>query len=77
MWKSIVQGTDDSIVRGMRIAACKRKAANTHSEYVILIALPLQQCLHERVSVLRYTGRSLPVWLYVSLMLVFKGLCVM
>ena len=27
----------------------------THSEYVILIAFPLQQWLHERASVLRYT----------------------
>ena len=31
------------------------KATNTHSEYVILIALPLQQWLHERPSMLRYT----------------------
>ena len=30
------------------------KAADTHSEYVILFAFPLQQWLHERVSVLRY-----------------------
>jgi len=28
---------------------------NTHSEYVILIAFPLQQWLHERASMLRYT----------------------
>ena len=27
----------------------------THLEYVIFITSPLQQCLHERVSVLRYT----------------------
>jgi len=31
------------------------KATNTYSEYVILIAFPLQQWLYERVSVLRYT----------------------
>ena len=54
MWKIIVRGTDESIVRRMRIARCIRKAANAHSEYVILIALPLQQWLHERVSILRY-----------------------
>jgi hypothetical protein len=30
------------------------KATNTHLEYVIPIAVPLQQCLHERFSVLRY-----------------------
>jgi len=28
---------------------------NTHSEYVILIALFLQQWLHESASILRYT----------------------
>jgi len=32
------------------------KAAATHSEYVILIAFPLQQCLHERASMFRYTN---------------------
>jgi hypothetical protein len=31
------------------------KATNTHSEYVILIALPLYLWLHDRASVLRYT----------------------
>jgi hypothetical protein len=39
----------------MRIACWTRKATNTHSEYVMLMALPLQQWLHERVSVLRFT----------------------
>jgi len=29
------------------------KAKNTHSEYVILSAFPLQQWLHERASILR------------------------
>jgi hypothetical protein len=33
----------------------KVKATNTHSEYVIRIAFPLQQWLHERASMLRYT----------------------
>ena len=39
----------------MRIASWIPKAANTHSEYVMLIALPLQQSLHEHASMLRYT----------------------
>jgi hypothetical protein len=39
----------------MRIARWIRKATNTHSEYVTLIAFPLQQWLHERASMLRYT----------------------
>ena len=58
MWKNIVergQATDDSIIRRMRFAFWIRKATNTHSEYVILIAFSLQQWLHERASVLRYT----------------------
>ena len=40
----------------MRFACWITKAANTDSEYVILIAFPLQQWLHERTSVLRYTN---------------------
>jgi hypothetical protein len=39
----------------MRNACWIHKATNTHSEHVILIAFPLQQWLHERVSMLRYT----------------------
>jgi len=39
----------------MRIAYWIHKATNTHSEYVIRIAFPLQQWLQERASVLRYT----------------------
>jgi len=31
------------------------KATDTTSEYVILIAIPLQQWLHERASLLRYS----------------------
>ena len=39
---------------GMRIACWIHKATNTHLEYVILIAFPLQQCLHERALILHY-----------------------
>jgi len=39
----------------MRIAFWIPKATNTHSQYVILIAFPLQKWLHERASMLRYT----------------------
>jgi hypothetical protein len=31
------------------------EATNTESEYVVFIAFPLQQCLHERASMLSYT----------------------
>jgi hypothetical protein len=39
----------------MRIACRIPKAADTHTEYVILIAFLLKQWLHERASMLRYT----------------------
>jgi len=39
----------------MRIAYWVSKATDTHSEFVVVIAFPLQEWLHERVSVLRYT----------------------
>jgi hypothetical protein len=38
----------------MRIACWITNVADIHSEYVILIALPQQQWLHERNSTLRY-----------------------
>jgi len=39
----------------MRIACWISKATNTHSQYVIIIACPLQKWLYERASVLRRT----------------------
>ena len=47
------QNTDDNIIWHMPIACWIPKATNTHSEYAIPIAFPLQQ--RERTSVLRYT----------------------
>ena len=35
------------------------KATDTHSEYVILIAFPLQQWLHERALILRLYVHSI------------------
>jgi hypothetical protein len=40
----------------MRIACWIPKARNINSEYVSLIALQLQQWLHESVSMLRYNS---------------------
>jgi hypothetical protein len=45
----------------MRIACGLPKAKNTHSHYVILIAFPLQQWVHERAPKLRYTCIACPV----------------
>ena len=39
----------------MRIARWIPKAAKTYSEYVMLVAFPLQQWLHERASLLPHT----------------------
>jgi hypothetical protein len=48
MWKNTVQpGRPQMTVLRMRIACWIPKATNTHSEYVIRIAFPLQQWLHE------------------------------
>jgi len=43
------------VVRRMRIACWIPKATNSHTDCVILIDFPLQQWLHERASMLRYT----------------------
>jgi hypothetical protein len=42
-------------IRRMSIACWVPKATKTHAQYVTLIAFPLQQRLHERASMLRYT----------------------
>ena len=39
-----------------RIGCGITKATDTHLEYVILIAFPMQQWLRERASMLRYTS---------------------
>jgi len=39
----------------MRKQCCITKTTDTHSKYIILIGFALQQWLHERASLLRYT----------------------
>jgi len=39
----------------MSFACWTNNTTNTHSEYVIFLAFPLQQWLGERASMLRYT----------------------
>jgi len=56
MWKNIVErGRPQMTIWRMRITSWIPKATDTHLEYVILIALPLQQSLRERSSILGYT----------------------
>jgi len=56
MWKNTVQpdGPQMTIWR-MRIEYWVTKATNSHSEFETPIAFPLQQLLHDRASLLRYT----------------------
>jgi len=56
MWKNVVQpDAPQMTVWRMRIACWISKSKSTHSEYVLLTALPLQQWLHERALMLRYS----------------------
>jgi hypothetical protein len=57
MWKITVKPdmSHDYVTRSMLIACWKSKTRDTHSKYVFLIAFPQQDCLRERVSMLRYT----------------------
>jgi hypothetical protein len=55
MWKNIVEpGRPQMTIRRMRIACWITKNININLQYVILIAFPLPQWLHERTSVLCY-----------------------
>ena len=67
MWKNIIElGRPQMTIWRMRIACWIHKATNTHSEYVILIDVPLQKWLHERASLLRdtYTACLVFLWLW-------------
>ena len=56
MWENIVErGGPRMTIWHMRIACWIPKATNTHSQYVILIVVSLQQWMQERASKLRYT----------------------
>jgi hypothetical protein len=53
MWKNIVEpGSPHMTIWHMLIASWIPKATNTHSEYVIIIAFPLQQWLVKHASML-------------------------
>jgi len=55
MWKNVVERDRQQTIWRMRIACWIPNATNTHSDNVILTALPLQQWLHDRPAVLRFT----------------------
>jgi len=47
------------------------KATNAYSEYVIVIAFPLEQWLHERAPMLRYTYIACVVMVHLTLSSMF------
>jgi hypothetical protein len=68
MWKNIVEVDRPQMTKlRMSFEFWIYKAANTHSEYKIIIAFPPQQWLHERSSVLRYSYTACPVFPHPSL----------
>jgi hypothetical protein len=63
-----MQATDDNIIRRMRFACWVTKATDTHSDYVILIAVPRQHWLRERASVLHYS--PFPVLFFIIIIII-------
>ena len=56
MWKNNAAPEKPHLtILRMRISFCIPTTIHTYPEYVIFIAFPLQQWLHERASMLRYT----------------------
>jgi hypothetical protein len=59
------QATDDNILQLMRFPRWITKATNTHSQYVMSIAFPLQQWVQERAAMLPHTYLAcLILWPY-------------
>jgi hypothetical protein len=54
------QATDDN--KAHALAYWITKTTNAHSDYLIVIAFPLQQWLHESATMLRYTSISCSVF---------------
>jgi hypothetical protein len=56
MWKKIVERSRQQMtIWRIRIACWITKTTNTHSQYVTLLAFPLQKWLQERALLLRFT----------------------
>ena len=65
MYCTTRQATDYNIIWRMRIACWIAKTTDPHSEYLMLIAFPLQQLLHKRAPMLHYTYIGCLVCLFV------------
>jgi len=73
MWKDILEpGRPQVKIWRMCIACRIPTTTNTHLEYVTLIAFTLQNCLHERVSVLGYTYIAYLVYCHEITIGIFK-----
>jgi hypothetical protein len=67
MWKNMEERDRVQMAIWCMGTACWiPKATDTHSEYVILIASPPQEWLHEHASMLRYTYIAFVVYVLVS-----------
>jgi len=62
MWDIVQPDWPQKTLWRMRSSYWTTKAASTHSDYVIIIAFPLQQWLHERALMLRYVLCLLQRW---------------
>ena len=73
MWKNTVEPDRPRMTIGrMCIAGWITKSANTHSEYAILIAFPLQQWLKKRSLVLRYSTLAVLYFYVCTVYLVYS-----
>ena len=55
IWENIIEpGRPQMTIWCMRIACWVRKTTETHTEYLYSLLFALQECLHERASLLRY-----------------------
>jgi len=55
LWKNIVHPSRPQMIWHKNFACCVPKATALHSEYVVLIAFPLQQWKYEHASLFCYT----------------------
>ena len=73
MWKNTIEsGRPHMLILRMRMACWVFKATHTHLDYVILIACPLQQLLHERAAMLIYTYIAFLVFFSIILQILQK-----
>ena len=75
MWKKNIlePGRPQMTIWRMRIACWIPKATDTHSEYVILTAFPLQKCLHVRATWFRLYVHCMSCSVLFNVMLMANG----